>query len=199
MSNTSALGHAANIVGGWAFFAVCIVGSIVYFDDLRAAGRWALGVPNPDEIAAVARPHADESQTKASAPSQSSSSSSGSTVELRADRLGHFSTSAQVNGSSIDVMVDTGASIVALTWEDAQRAGIYVGPADFTHRVNTANGLAKVAPITISSISIGGITVRDVKGTVSEPGRLNGTLLGMTFLGRLSRAELRRNTLVLEE
>jgi len=38
-----------------------------------------------------------------------------------------------------------------------------------------------------------------VKGTVSEPGRLNGTLLGMTFLGRLSRAELRRNTLVLEE
>lgn len=197
MSNSSALGHAANIVGGWVFFAVCIVGSIVYFDELRAAGRWALGVPNPDEIAAIARPQPEEQQSSAREPS--SSSSSGSSVELRADRLGHFSTSAQINGSSIDVMVDTGASIVALTWEDAQRAGIYVGPADFTHRVNTANGLAKVAPITISSISIGGITVRDVKGTVSEPGRLNGTLLGMTFLGKLSRAELKRNTLVLEE
>jgi aspartyl protease family protein len=195
MSNTSTLGHAANIVGGWTFFAVCIVGSVVYFDDLRAAGRWALGVPNPDEIAAVARPLTNEPEAGTAA----ASSSNGSTVELRADRLGHFSASAQINGSSIDVMVDTGASIVALTWEDAERAGIFVRPSDFTHRVNTANGLAKVAPVTIDAISIGGITVRNVKGAVSEPGRLNGTLLGMTFLGRLSRAELKRNTLVLEE
>ncbi len=193
MSNTSTLGHAANIVAGWTFFALCIVGSVVYYNDLRAAGRWVLGVPNPDEVAAAARPQAEDTQAD---PAQSTS---GSTVELRADHIGHFSTMAQINGSSIDVMVDTGASIVALTWEDAQRAGIFVRPSDFTHRVNTANGQAKVAPVTIDSISIGGITVRDVKGAVSEPGRLNGTLLGMTFLGRLSRAELKRGTLLLEE
>ena len=108
-------------------------------------------------------------------------------------------TEAQVNGRTIEVMVDTGASIVALTWEDAERAGIYVRPSEFTHRVNTANGTARVAPVTIEAISIGGITVRDVRAAVSEPGKLSGTLLGMTFLGRLSRAELRRGTLILEE
>lgn len=172
--------------------AACVVGSIVYFDQLRGVGRWALGMPDPDSIA----------QRAAAEPAPEvvvASRASGSAVELRADGLGHFVTNAQVNGRTIDVMVDTGASIVALTWEDAERAGIYVRPSDFTHRVNTANGLARVAPITIDSVSIGGITVRNVKGAVSEPGKLNGTLLGMTFLGRLSRAELRRGTLLLEE
>ena len=72
-------------------------------------------------------------------------------------------------------------------------------PADFTHRVSTANGQAKVAPVMVSSISIGDITVRNVRAAVSEPGKLNKTLLGMTFLGRLSRAEMRRGRLILEE
>jgi aspartyl protease family protein len=198
MATSSTLGAAAGIVGSWIFAAACLVCSLVYFDELRAVGRWAFGVPDPDRIAAVSRSQAEE---PAAAPVSSSpvSSSSGSTVELRADRHGHFTANAQINGSSIDVMVDTGASIVALTWEDAERVGIFVRPSDFTHRVNTANGLARVAPVMIDQISIGGITVRDVRGTVSEPGKLNGTLLGMTFLGRLSRAELRRGTLLLEE
>lgn len=196
MLRSSTASNAASIVGGWVFAGVCVIGSLVYFDDLRAVGRWALGVPDPDlQVARAAGPERAEDSEAAS----KTSSSGGNVVELRGDRLGHFTTAAQINGSSIDVMVDTGASIVALTWEDAERAGIYVRPSDFTHRVNTANGLAKVAPVTIDQITIGGITVRDVKGAVSEPGKLNGTLLGMTFLGRLSRAELRRGTLLLEE
>ena len=89
--------------------------------------------------------------------------------------------------------------MVALTYEDAERAGIYVRPSDFTHTVNTANGVARVAPVTIDSVAIGHITVRNVRGAVSEPGKLSGTLLGMTFLGRLSRADLRKGTLILEE
>lgn len=193
MAHSSTLGNAASIAGGWLFAAVCVIGSMIYFDDLRAVGRWAFGIPHPDQVAAAARPAVEQAKTS------TEPASNGSTVELRSDRLGHFTTAAQINGSSIDVMVDTGASIVALTWEDAERAGIYVRPADFTQRVNTANGVAKVAPVTIDSISIGNITVRNVKAAVSEPGKLQGTLLGMTFLGRLSRAELRRGTLLLEE
>ncbi len=197
MANSSTLGNAANIVGGWLFLAVCLVGSAVYFNELRAVGRWALGVPDPAEMTAAAPSSSAQRQAREAEPA--APSSSGSTVELRSDGRGHFITSAQVNGSSVDVMVDTGASMVALTWEDAERAGIFVRPSDFTHRANTANGVAKVAPVTIDSISIGHITVRNIKGMVSEPGKLSGTLLGMTFLGRLSRAELRRGTLLLEE
>lgn len=196
MATSSTLGNAASILGGWIFAGICVVGSIVYFDELRAVGRTMLGVPDPAQMAA--QPPAARQPAEEENAAVTRSRGSGA-VELRADRLGHFVTTAQVNGSSIEVMVDTGASIVALTWEDAERAGIFVRPSDFTHRVNTANGIARVAPVTINTISIGDITVRNVRGAVSEPGKLGGTLLGMTFLDRLSRAELRRGTLVLEE
>jgi aspartyl protease family protein len=129
----------------------------------------------------------------------SSNSSSGGEVELAANSGGHFETAAEVNGNEIDVMVDTGATLVALTYEDAERAGLYLKSSDFTQGVRTANGTAKVAPVTLSSITIGDITVRNVKGAVAEPGKLHKTLLGMSFLGRLSRVEMRSNSLVLHE
>ena len=120
-------------------------------------------------------------------------------VTLRATSNGHFETTAEINGRDVDVMVDTGATLVALTYEDAERAGIYLTPADFTHSVSTANGVAKVAPVEIGTIAIGDITVRNIRGAVTERGKLHRTLLGMTFLGRLSRVEMRKNDLVLHE
>ena len=69
-------------------------------------------------------------------------------------------------------MVDTGATLVAMTYEDAERAGIYLKSSDFTHEVKTANGIAKVAPIEIGSISIGDITVRNIRGAVTERGKV---------------------------
>jgi len=120
-------------------------------------------------------------------------------VELKANDSGHFETEAEVNGSRVDVMVDTGATLVALTYDDAQRAGIYLKPSDFTYEVKTANGVAKIASVNLSSITIGDITVHDVRGAVSERGKLHKTLLGMSFLSRLSRVEMRANALVLHE
>ena len=91
-------------------------------------------------------------------------------------------------------MVDTGASQVALTFEDASRAGIYVRDRDFTQQVRTANGVARVAPVTLDRVSIGDITVRDVPASVSERGMLGTTLLGMSFLKRLEpRRHARRH------
>jgi len=121
------------------------------------------------------------------------------TVALPAGAYGHFETEADINGRTIDVMVDTGASLVALSYDDARRAGIYVNPGDFTGVAQTANGTARVAPVTISRINIGDITVRNVAGVVSERGKSDRTLLGMSFLGRLSRVEMRGGTLVLQE
>ena len=96
-------------------------------------------------------------------------------------------------------MVDTGASIVALSFEDARAAGLNVRDKDFTHRVSTANGLARIAPVTIDRISVGDIIVRDVSGAVMEPGKLGTTLLGMSFLSRLQRVDIRSGMLVLQE
>ena len=71
--------------------------------------------------------------------------------------------------------------------------------SDFTHRVSTANGFARIAPVTIDRISIGDIMVRDVSGAVMEPGKLGTTLLGMSFLSRLQRVDIRSGMLVLQE
>jgi aspartyl protease family protein len=96
------------------------------------------------------------------------------------------------------VLVDTGATVVALTYEDAQRAGINVSNSDFTGLSQTANGVARVAPVMIDQITIGNVTVRDVRAVVAERGRMTVTLLGMSFLGKLIRSEMRDGTLVLE-
>jgi len=125
--------------------------------------------------------------------------SSGGRAEIEMSRNGHFSATAYVNGRPIEVLVDTGATLVALSYEDAQRIGVFVKASDFTHRTNTANGTAKVAPIRLDSISVGDIRVRDVDAMVSERGAMKGTLLGMAFLKRLSKVEIRSGQLVLEE
>jgi aspartyl protease family protein len=193
MAQSSTLSSAAGTAGSWLFAGLCIAGSVIYFDELRKIGGWAMGVPAIEEANSKVA-----SRTVKIEEAEILTARDGH-VTLRADSRGHFITDAQVNGRSVEVMVDTGASSVALSWEDAEAAGIFVGPSDFTQRANTANGVAKFAPITIDTISIGNITVRNVRGTVAERGKLSGTLLGMTFLGRLTRAELSRGTLILEE
>ncbi len=74
-----------------------------------------------------------------------------------------------------------------------------VRDSDYTHRVNTANGPARVAPVTLDRVSIGDITVRNVPAAVSEPGKLGTSLLGMSFLGRLQQIDIRSGVLVLKE
>ncbi|MEQ8825967.1 MAG: TIGR02281 family clan AA aspartic protease [Filomicrobium sp.] len=120
-------------------------------------------------------------------------------VELNPDGHGHFNARVEVNGRTIDAMVDTGATVVALSYEDARRSGVFISNSDYTGRVRTANGIAKVAPVTLPRVRIGDILVRNVKGVVSEPGKLNGTLLGMSFLGRLQRVEIRNGRLILQQ
>lgn len=143
---------------------------------------------------------ASQADNTVSVPDRPETQSGGAgTVSLPAGAYGHFEAEAEINGRTIDVMVDTGASLVALTYDDARRLGIYVKPSDFTHIAQTANGTARVAPVTISRISIGDITVRNVPAVVSERGKSERTLLGMSFLGRLSRVEMRGGTLVLQE
>jgi aspartyl protease family protein len=123
----------------------------------------------------------------------------GRNVELRAGDNGHFFTQIGVDGAMIDVIVDTGASIVALTYDDARRAGLLPLDREFTGRVQTANGIARVAPVEIGRITIGDIEVRSVRGVVAEEGAMRQSLLGMTFLSRLSNVSMQSGRLVLEE
>ncbi len=184
--------------GAWLVFALCGVISVVFYDDLKSGMAHALGIqlPTAEQMAATTQKHA--SQRAAAAVETAAKSSSGG-VELRAGGHGHFETRAEINGRPVDVMVDTGATLIALTFEDAERAGIYMKDSDFTQRTQTANGIARAAPVMLERVSIGDITIRNVRASVSERGRLQVTLLGMSFLSRLSRTEMRKGTLVLYE
>lgn len=192
MAISSGVRYALSEAASWLCAASIMIGGVVYFDELKAGVSHALGM-TLDGVAESG------SQRSGGGRLQAAQQNSSGTVEIKASSNGHFHTPVSINGRRVDVMVDTGATMVALTYEDAERAGIFVKPSDFTHRVSTANGHARIAPVTLDMVQIGDITVRNVKAAVSERGRLDVTLLGMTFLGRLSRTEIRRGTLVLQE
>lgn len=127
------------------------------------------------------------------------SAASAGSVQLRAAENGHFVTSAIINGSSVKMLVDTGASTVALRHEDARKAGFRPDDLDFDIPVSTANGIVNAARVRIDRIEIGGILVEDLDGIVLPKGALAGSLLGMSFLSRLHSFEVRNGVLHLRE
>lgn len=119
-------------------------------------------------------------------------------VELRKAWDGHFRAVTEVNGAKVGMLVDTGASIVLLSYEDAEAIGLDPANLDFRMPVTTANGKSFVAPVTLDSVSVGSVGLSRVQAAVAEPGRLHSSLLGMSFLGRLEETSFRRDTLVLK-
>jgi aspartyl protease family protein len=119
-------------------------------------------------------------------------------TELKAGRHGHFMVEADINGNSVEVLVDTGASAVALSYEDAQDAGLRPNTLEYDIPVNTANGQAKAARVTLDSVRIDSIRVDNVEGFVMPRGALKGTLLGMSFLNKLRSFSVEDGVLVLK-
>ncbi|MFN3522121.1 MAG: TIGR02281 family clan AA aspartic protease [Phenylobacterium sp.] len=109
---------------------------------------------------------------------------------------GHYWAEADVDGKAVRFLVDTGASAVALTPHDAERLGIDTQALDYAYRVTTASGQTRAAAVRLASISIAGARVTNVDALVIEDG-LQTSLLGMTYLGRLSRFEATPTTLIL--
>ena len=110
---------------------------------------------------------------------------------------GHFRASADVNGNPVDMLVDTGASVVLLTYEDAVAAGIAVDTLDFDVPILTANGRGYVASITLDEVSISGVSAKNIRGAIAQPGQLHASLLGMSFLGAIEEAAIRKDRLIL--
>ena len=117
------------------------------------------------------------------------------TIVYTASEGGHVIVDAAVNGAPLRMLVDTGASLVTLTLADARAAGIDPGRLAFNARVNTANGAARMAPVTLREIRVGQLSVYDVPAAVLE--NLNVSLLGMSFLARLQSYEMREGKLTI--
>lgn len=126
-------------------------------------------------------------------------SQAGIETELRRGWDGHYRADAIVNGVGMRLMVDTGATMVLIPYEQASAIGIDTGALDFSIPVMTANGRSTVAPIRIASIGVGQIMVRDVPAAVAQPGRLQTGLLGMSFLDQLGETSFQGDRLFLRQ
>lgn len=117
------------------------------------------------------------------------------TLALRARADGHVFLTAAVNGASIPFIVDTGATMVALTHADALKAGV-AGNLNYTVPIHVASGVARAAPVMLQQIRIGALVVDNVEGMVVQ-GEGGISLLGQSFLKRLQGYEMRGNILTL--
>ena len=115
------------------------------------------------------------------------------------DRRGHFQVRARVDGRDMGFMVDTGASVVALTERDAAQIGVRPMRQDFKVSVSTANGSVLAARVRLRDIDIGGLRIDDVDALVLPDAALSENLLGLSFLSRLKRYEFAGSTLMLEQ
>jgi clan AA aspartic protease (TIGR02281 family) len=121
----------------------------------------------------------------------------GRTVTLNPNLYGHYIVEADIGGTNVELLTDTGATYVALNYETALQLGFTNQTLRFTSRSATANGIARVAPVTLDYIRIGSILLRDVKAVIAEPGKMTQNLLGMSFISRLSGFELRGGRLLM--
>ncbi len=117
-------------------------------------------------------------------------------VTVQAARDGHFYVTAAVNGVDIRFLIDTGATAVVLSAGDAARVGLRPGSWEFTQLVETANGRVRLARTSLRTVRVGGLQVDNVMALVSNSGP-RMSLLGMSFLQRLDRFEVRDRTLYL--
>lgn len=131
--------------------------------------------------------------------SPASQSVQGRTLAVRADASGHFLVVAVVNGRSVEALIDTGATSVTLTFEAAERLGLGLLDHDFKTPVRTANGTANMAAVYLDRIKVGPIAMDGVEALVAPRGMLEQSLLGMSFISRLEKFEMRGRQLVLKD
>ena len=109
----------------------------------------------------------------------------------------HFHVTAQIDGRSVPLMVDTGATTTTLTADDARRAGIDPATLVYSIPIMTANGRSTVGAAEVGPVEVGSIHLQRMNVLVARPGALDTSLLGMDFLGRLKSWTVEGDRLVL--
>ena len=178
-----------------AWFAVLLAGAVIF---AYRAEFYDVGGPMLAKALQI-RVVADGPYENGSANASEGGWAAGDRAVISAGRGGQFFVEAMIDGSHVQLVADTGATLVALTAEDAQRVGINFNELDFRHRHRTANGVARAAHVILDEIAIGPVTVNNVRASVSEPGLLHVSLLGMSYLSQLTSFQVRGDQLVLQQ
>jgi aspartyl protease family protein len=167
-SNRRSLGRLAQYAAVWSFI---FIGAIV------AAGLW-------DDIRTTVAP-------------RQSVMMEGARIEVPQAPDGHYYIEMAVNGVPIRFVVDTGASELVLSREDAARAGIAPDTLIYSGRAYTANGMVETAPVILDTVTLGSTPETGIRAVVNASD-MPDSLLGMSYLQRFARLEISGGRLVLE-
>lgn len=167
-------GHMFRNILAWAAIAVVLLSGYSYRYELAAVKNRLMAELIPHEGVEVA----------------------GGAVSIRLGKHGHFVVEALVDGVKVRFLVDTGASDVVLSPRDAERLGFDIKALAYTRSYRTANGTVQGAPVRLGQVRIGPIAMGDVRASVNGA-PMKRSLLGMSFLGRLSGYDVSRETLTL--
>lgn len=174
-------GDMARNLGTWAVIVLALIAGYQYRYELQdLASRVTAGlIPGSPLALGVEDGHA--------------------TVTLDKADNGHFEARILVNGAPVRTVVDTGATSIVLTSEDAQAAGFNPAALSYTIQVSTANGMARAAAVKTKEVAIGGIVRKDMPVMIAAPGMLGQSLLGMNFIGSLSGFDVRGDRMILRD
>lgn len=174
-------GETVRMLGIWALIVLVLVAGYQYRYELQdIASRVTAGlVPG--------------------SPLSITDANGGTTVILEKLPNGHFEADSVVNGRTVRMMIDTGATTTVLTTGDAERAGIDTSALNYQVPVSTANGQALAARIVLQDIGVGAISRRNVPALVASQDMLKQSLLGMNFIGTLSGFEIRGDRMMLRD
>jgi clan AA aspartic protease (TIGR02281 family) len=183
--------------GGWGsgllWPALRLVGAAAL---VAAAAHWVFGANDTFSPRSEGTAEAIHAQPVPDPESLEPAESGNREITVRADRSGHFAVDAVVDGAKLQFLVDTGASNLVLSRDDAAKAGVNMENLSFSERYQTANGIALGAPVTLREFRIGSFTLHDVRATViASP--MPFSLLGMSVLSRFSSHEVSGNKLTL--
>jgi aspartyl protease family protein len=151
------------------------------------------GTDAPPAVAEAGAPPQIPSKPPPATPAPGPAGNGFATQELVRGPDGHFYAEAQVNGAPVRFMIDTGATVVALTREDAQRAGILFGTERAVAR--GVGGDVEVIPVTIDRLAVGPLQTTQIRAAVVDD--LDVSLLGQSFLSRVGSVEIRDDRMLL--
>ena len=166
LANRHQLGRIAQQAAIWALIFVGVAAGAALWGDIRETSARQSVVQNGNEIV----------------------------VQRAGD--GHYHLTLTVNGTPVDFLVDTGATEMVLTVQDAERVGFNHTSLQFSGRALTANGSVSTAPVVLDAVELGGQVDRDVPAQVSG-GAMPGSLLGMRYLSRFASLSIEGNRLTL--
>lgn len=167
-SHRLSLGRTLRHAAGWVLIFLVVVAAAGVWDDIRTGARPAQSV------------FADQGR-----------------IEVPRARDGHYYLTLTVNGTPVDFVVDTGATDIVLSHDDAERIGLPLDRLAYVGRAMTANGEVRTAPVRLQEMALGPVADRNVPAWVNE-GDMQTSLLGMTYLQRWERIEISGGALTLE-